>query len=173
METITIRKASASDLNLVQQISRETFIDTFARHNSAADMAAYVEKCFNPEKVHAELTNPNSLFFIAWDADRPVGYLKVNTGGAQTELLDETALEIERIYVNRTHQGRNVGYLLYEKALDIARQKNKEYIWLGVWEENPRAIRFYEKQGFVPFATHLFMLGEDEQTDILMKKTLA
>ena len=119
------------------------------------------------------MNHPDSEFFIAWEVEAPVGYLKINTGQAQTEPQGDTALEIERIYVLKAYHGKKVGQLLYEQALDMAQQQNKSLIWLGVWEENPRAIRFYEKNGFIAFDKHIFKFGDDQQTDILMKKTLA
>lgn len=172
MIQIVINKADLSDLAVVQQVGRETFVETFAQSNTEADMNKYLEQSFNDEKVGDQLTNPDSLFYIAWEAENPIGYLKVNIGNAQTDLQDESALEIERIYVKSAYHGKKVANLLYEKALEVARSLQKSYMWLGVWEENPRAIRFYEKNGFVAFDKHLFMLGDDEQTDILMRKPL-
>jgi ribosomal protein S18 acetylase RimI-like enzyme len=172
MDQFIIRRAFPEDLETVRSIGTETFMETFAENNSAKDMEQYVAKNFNIEKVSAEINNPDSLFFIAWDAGIPVGYLKVNSGKSQTDLQDDAALEIERIYVKAAYHGKKVGQLLYDQALEIAKLKGKSYIWLGVWEENPKAIRFYEKNGFVAFDKHLFRLGEDEQTDILMKKML-
>jgi len=101
-----------------------------------------------------------------------VGYLKLNFGSSQTELKDDRALEIERIYVLKEFHGKSVGQELYEKAIYVARQKNADYVWLGVWEQNPRAINFYKKNGFIEFDKHIFKLGEDEQTDIMMKLQL-
>jgi len=81
-------------------------------------------------------------------------------------------MEIERIYVLKDFHGKNIGQLLFEKAIELATQKNANYIWLGVWEENPRAINFYKKNGFVEFDKHIFVLGDDEQTDIMMRLEL-
>lgn len=172
MEPITIRKAELSDLATVQEIGRETFFETFAEANTEADMQKYLRENFSDAKVSAELSQPDSGFFIAWEGKVPIGYLKINTGQSQTEPQGETALEIERIYVKNAYHGKKVGQLLYEQALDIARQQNKTHLWLGVWEENPKAIRFYEKNGFVAFDKHIFQFGNDAQTDILMKKAL-
>ncbi|GAB3716640.1 spermidine/spermine N(1)-acetyltransferase [Spirosoma flavus] len=172
-EPITIRKAEGSDLVTVQQIGRETFFETFAAANTEADMQKYLRENFSDANVSAELSNPHSEFFIAWAGEAPVGCLKINTGQAQTEPQGETALEIERIYVKNAYHGNKVGQLLYERALTIARQQNKTCLWLGVWEENPKAIRFYEKNGFVAFDKHIFQFGDDAQTDILMNKELA
>ena len=172
MEYIQIKKATTYDLSTVQHIGRETFIETFADSNTEEDMSKYLENSFSDSKLTDELSNPDSLFYIAWEGDKPVGYLKLNTGIAQTELQDQKALEIERIYVKSSHLGKKVGQLLYEKALEVALQKHNSYLWLGVWEKNPRAIRFYEKNGFTAFDKHIFKMGDDEQVDIMMKREL-
>lgn len=167
-----LTKVYPEDFRAVQRIAKETFFETFAEFNTESDMKKYLEENFSDEKIKAELSNPESVFCIAWDHETPVGYLKVNTGLAQTEPQEETSLEIERIYVIQAFHGKKVGQLLYEKALEIARSLDKSCIWLGVWEKNPKAIRFYEKNAFVAFDKHIFRFGEDEQTDIMMKKML-
>jgi ribosomal protein S18 acetylase RimI-like enzyme len=170
--SIQIKKASIKDLETLQNLGRETFYETFSAYNSEEEMQNYLDKSFASEKLTAEINHPESHFFIAWEEDVPVGYLKVNSGKAQTELQDETSLEIERIYVKSSYHGKKVGQILYEKALETAQEENKEYLWLGVWEENLRAVNFYKKNGFVQFDTHIFKLGNEEQTDLMMKKTL-
>lgn len=171
-ETIYIRKAGPDDLAILQQTGKDTFYETFAPVNSEADMARYLSDSFSDHKVREELNHPETAFYLAFSGAEPVGYLKVNNGSAQTELQDNTSLEIERIYVLASWQGKKVGQLLFETALEIARSQQKAYIWLGVWEKNSKAIRFYEKNGFVAFDQHLFRLGDDIQTDIMMKKML-
>jgi ribosomal protein S18 acetylase RimI-like enzyme len=172
MEHVSIRKTTTEDIEHLMQIGRDTFFETFAHSNTEADMKKYLDENFSREKVNAELSNPDSQFFIALEGDMPIGYLKLNTGKAQTEPQDDSAIEIERIYVLSAYHGKKIGQLLYEKALDVAQRQDKSFIWLGVWEENPRAIRFYEKNGFVAFGKHVFKLGEDEQVDIMMRKAL-
>jgi diamine N-acetyltransferase len=172
MDQISIHRAYPEDVETVLSIGRETFVETFAANNTPENLEQYVREHFSEAKLTAELNDPGSLFFIARDTGVPVGYLKLNSGSAQTDLQDEDAIEIERIYVKSAWHGKKIGQLLYEKALEIAGLQHKSYIWLGVWEENPKAIRFYEKNGFVSFDKHLFRMGEDEQTDILMKKIL-
>jgi ribosomal protein S18 acetylase RimI-like enzyme len=172
MDNYSITPASIEDYKSIQSIGKETFFETFASGNSEEDMQKYLLESYSDQKVKEELSNEESMFFIAWEDDAPIGYLKINVGQAQTELQDPLSLEIERIYVKKSHQGKRIGQLLYDKALEVAKQSNKTSIWLGVWEENPRAIRFYEKNGFVAFDKHLFKVGDDEQTDIMMRKTL-
>jgi|SRR5688572_715793 len=172
MQDITIRKITLEDLNQLQKISRQTFSETFSESNSEENLKKYLEEGFSVESLTAELNNENSEFYFAELDNTVIGYLKLNFGQSQTELKDDKALEIERIYVLQEFHGKKVGQLLYEKALQIARQKNADYVWLGVWEENPRAIKFYQKNGFVAFDKHIFKLGNDEQTDIMMKLQL-
>lgn len=172
MNTVTIKKANSGDLYTIQQIGRETFLETFRDYNTQEDMEIYLENSFNDHQMIAELNNADSAFYIAWADNIPIGYLKVNTGLAQTEQQDEKALEIERIYVKSNYHGKEVGQLLLKKALELAQEGNRTYLWLGVWEENRRALRFYEKNGFVAFGKHIFKMGKDEQIDIMMKKIL-
>ncbi|SOD93052.1 GNAT family N-acetyltransferase [Spirosoma fluviale] len=172
MKQIQIHQVYTEDFKAVQLIGRETFFETFAPSNTETDMKKYLEENFSDEKVKSELSNPHSLFFVAWEGEKAIGYLKVNLGKAQTELQDETSLEIERIYVKSAYHGKKVGQLLYEKALEIAQRQEKSSLWLGVWEANPKAIKFYEKNGFVAFDKHIFKMGDDEQIDVMMRKSL-
>lgn len=172
MENINIKRVTLNDIGQLQKIGRQTFFETFSAGNTEENMKKYLEEGFSIEKLTAELTDTNSQFYFAEFDNSIIGYLKLNFGQSQTELKDEKALEIERIYVLKEFHGKNVGQLLYEKAMQIARQVNADYVWLGVWEENPRAINFYKKNGFVEFDKHVFKLGDDEQTDIMMRLQL-
>ncbi|GGK59551.1 N-acetyltransferase family protein [Rufibacter glacialis] len=172
MDIINLRRVTELDLNQLQEIGRQTFSETFSAGNSEENMQKYLEEGFSLEKLTAELQNPNSEFYFAMLDHRAIGYLKLNVGSSQTELKDDKALEIERIYVLREFHGKKVGQLLYEKALQIAEQKKVDYVWLGVWEENLRALNFYKKNGFVMFDKHLFKLGDEEQTDLMMRRQM-
>jgi len=172
MENITIVRVTVNDVARLQKIGQDTFTETFAAVNTEEDMRHYLNGSFNTATLTAELNNPASQFYFAVLGDEVIGYLKINTGQAQTELKDSQAMEIERIYVLQAYHGKKVGQLLYEKALAIARSLPVSYVWLGVWEENAKAISFYTKNGFTPFDKHVFKLGSDMQTDIMMKKTL-
>jgi ribosomal protein S18 acetylase RimI-like enzyme len=173
MKKININKVPPGGIHRLQRIGRQTFSDTFSSVNTEENMKQYLEEGFSLEKLEAELNNPNSEFYFAELEGDVIGYLKINFGQSQTELKDARAVEIERIYVLKDFHGKNVGQLLYEKAIDIARRKKADYVWLGVWDQNPRAIAFYRKNGFVEFDKHIFRLGNDEQTDIMMKLQLS
>ena len=162
-----------ANIKVLQELSAKTFIETFGAQNTVANMQLYLSECLSYRKVVEEMCNPHSSFYFATIVIDQLGYLKLNTGQAQTETLCANGLEIERIYVLKKYQGRKVGQLLLDRAMKIAKSYNKQYVWLGVWENNKKAIRFYEKNGFVPFGAHHFKLGEDEQTDIMMKIDLS
>ena len=172
MNNIQINKVTLADIDLLQKIGRQTFYETFSAGNTEENMQKYLDEGFSIEKLTAELHDKNAEFYFASLEEKVIGYLKLNFGQSQTELKDNKAFEIERIYVLNEFHGKDVGKLLYERALQIALQIKADYIWLGVWEENPRAINFYKKNGFVEFDKHIFKLGVDEQTDIMMKLTL-
>jgi diamine N-acetyltransferase len=166
---IEIVEVALADISALQAIGRQTFVEAFAQSNTPENMQKYLAEGFSTEKLTAELSNPDSKFYFATFENNVIGYLKINFGEAQTELKEQKALEIERIYVLKAFYGQKVGQILYEIALDVAQKINADYVWLGVWEENHRAMSFYKKNGFAAFGKHIFKLGEEEQTDIMMK----
>jgi ribosomal protein S18 acetylase RimI-like enzyme len=169
MNTIEIKKATILDLDSIQKISTQTFTETFAAVNTPENITDYIKNSLNLEQLTAELNNTNSQFYIAYSNSEVVGYLKINFGDAQTETINENALEVQRIYVLQNFHGKNIGQLLLEEVKKIAQTTGVDYIWLGVWEENHKALRFYTKNEFVVFDKHVFMMGNDEQTDLLMQ----
>ncbi|AUZ27710.1 N-acetyltransferase [Bacillus cabrialesii] len=170
--TINIKKCSHEDLKILQEISVETFNDTFKDQNSSENMKAYLDSAFNTEQLEKELSNISSQFFFVYCHHEVAGYLKVNTDHAQSEEMGDESLEIERIYIKKEFQKHGLGKHLLHKALDIALECNKKKIWLGVWEKNENAVAFYKKMGFVQTGTHSFYMGDEEQTDFIMTKTL-
>jgi len=169
MEDITIKKVTTSEIIELQEIGKKTFLETFSSDNSQENMDKYLKEKFSSDKLYEELNNKKSEFYFAVLQNKVIGYLKINFGDSQTELQSKKMLEIERIYVLKAFHGKKIGQILYQKALDIAKEKKAEYLWLGVWEKNYRAINFYKKNGFIPFDKHIFILGNDKQTDIMMK----
>lgn len=172
MDRIEITPVTSEEASLYADLGRRTFLDTFASENTAEDMADYVRTAFAPEKIARELADPQMLAFLARVNGEPAGYLKLNLPSAQTEDVEGNTLEVERIYVAAEWLGTGLGRALMDLAMDQARQRGCRAIWLGVWERNARAIAFYKRQGFVPFGTHAFMLGADEQIDVLMQREL-
>jgi ribosomal protein S18 acetylase RimI-like enzyme len=169
---VSIKKVEVNDLDTLLKISKDTFYEFFAHLNTPENMEAYSAVAFTPEHMLAQLNNPDSEFYFAMWEDEPVGYIKLNYNDAQSEFKEKNALEIERIYVTGNHHGKQLGKHFINFAVNIATEKNFNYVWLGVWEHNHNAIGFYRHHGFVEFSSHYFLLGDDRQKDILMKRML-
>lgn len=171
--TTMIKRCTQKDLSELQAISITTFTETFKDQNSPEHLHAYLEKAYDLKKLEQEVANPSSQFFFVYFNEDVAGYLKVNTDDAQTEAIGNDSLEVERIYVKKTFQKHGLGKLLLDKAVEIALEKQKKSIWLGVWEANENAIAFYQKKGFVQTGSHSFFMGDDEQVDLIMVKTIS
>ncbi|MGL6200855.1 MAG: GNAT family N-acetyltransferase [Lachnospiraceae bacterium] len=140
--------------------------------NTPSNMKAYLDISFYLEKLSAELLNTSSLFYFLYSDEELSGYLKLNEAPAQTDIYDGQSLEIERIYIAKEFQGKGLGVDLMDRAINLAKLRKKQYVWLGVWEKNEKAIPFYKKNGFYEVGTHSFFMGDDEQTDYIMRKDL-
>ncbi|QDI92121.1 GNAT family N-acetyltransferase [Salicibibacter halophilus] len=171
-KSIAINECTFEDIKTLQEISYNTFHETFAHMNSEENMKAYLEKAFNTRRLEEELSNPSSTFYFIYCNEELAGYLKINVNEAQTEDMGEEALEIERIYIREEFQKKGLGNHLLNKGLEVAKDRNKKKIWLGVWEDNVGAIHFYNKVGFVKVGTHSFYMGDEKQTDFIMIKTI-
>ena len=160
------------NVNVLHDISCKTFKSAFADYNSPHQLQIFLDSAYNIQKLRSELSNEYSKFIFLYSDDELAGYFKVNESTAQTELHDNASLEIERIYIIETYQGRGLGGYIINKVCEMARESGKRYIWLGVWENNLKAISFYKKHGFYKIGAHSFFVGSDEQTDYIMRKDL-
>jgi ribosomal protein S18 acetylase RimI-like enzyme len=189
--SIRISVAGAAEAPLIADISRRTFYDTFAPYNTAENMEQFLGVQFTRQQLIAEVGAPRNTFLLAWleeDARAsdtrspssvrevaavPAGYARLYDGHElPRDLAGTSAIEISRIYCEQEMIGKGIGKALMEACLNVGRQKGKEWIWLCVWEHNQRAIRFYEKIGFERFGQCVFLLGQDVQNDLCMKKRL-
>lgn len=169
---LEIKPVTLNQLVQLQKISQQTFLDTFGSDNTATNMQTYLDNAYNTVKLTNELKNPNSFFFFACSDKAILGYIKLNIDNAQTEKMTQNALEIERIYVKKEYKHQRIGTQLFQKALDLAKSQQKNSIWLGVWENNIAALKFYNKLGFEQIGEHVFQLGDDSQRDLIMQKSL-
>lgn len=165
-----IKKCTLDELDDLQKICCETFVETFENENSKEDMEKFLEESYNKNVLINELNNNESETYLVYKDGKVAGYLKINKGEAQTESGYENSLEIQRIYILKEFKGKHIGSDLMELAEKRAREWNLKYIWLGVWEHNYSALEFYKSKGYEKFSEHVFVLGEDRQTDYLMKK---
>ncbi len=172
-ELFTVRFAAVSDINLLTDLGRQTFEQAFSRYNNPEDMAKYLAGAFYPEKQAAEFCHPGSLFLIAEENQIPAGYARLQAGtSGETCLTGDNPVELVRFYLLETWIGKGYGSVLMGTCLDAARERGYDSIWLGVWEKNDRAIRFYEKWGFSKVGVHSFLLGTDLQRDYIMERKL-
>jgi len=172
MGNFSIKECGLEDIEKIKYISERTFYETFSNENTEEDMENYLKENFSYDKLEREIKNEGSKLYIVEDDGEVIAYMKLNFDKAQTEPGHENTLEVQRIYVLDKYKGKNIGKSLMKKTIRIGKENNISYIWLGVWEHNIGAIRFYEKLGFEKFDNHIFVLGEDEQTDNLMKLIL-
>lgn len=159
-----------SELDKLHTISVQTFKETFEAKNTEDDMAVYLKQKLSKKQLDKEFSDKNTFFYFAYCNKLLVGYLKLNFKDAQKKaVLKGKAYEIERIYILKAHQGRGLGTQLFNKAIEIGKGKGYKMMWLGVWEFNHKALKFYEKKGLKAFDSHVFQLGNDNQNDILMQ----
>jgi GNAT superfamily N-acetyltransferase len=172
MSDVIIQLATESDAELIADLSHQTFYDSFAEHNTRENMDKFMSEQFTRQKLIDEVKQPWHIFFLAFINDEPVGYVKMRDGSVPLDLVNQSCIEIARIYSVKNKIGKGVGKKLMQACHDIAKQKGKKILWLGVWEKNQRAIDFYSEWGFEKFGSQKFLLGDDLQNDWLMKKEL-
>jgi len=170
---LTYSLCSSKDLHELRTISEQTFIAAFEKDNDPSDFKDYIEKAFSKETISKELLNPDCNFFFVHNDREIVAYFKLNVGTAQTDVKLKDSLELERIYVLSQFQGLGLGKQILDYIKGLSIERGKRMLWLGVWEENKRAINFYKRQGFQKFGTHPYFIGSDEQTDWLMRFDLS
>jgi ribosomal protein S18 acetylase RimI-like enzyme len=171
--SIIIRHATPEDAALIADLSRQTFYDSFAHQNTPEDIAYYMDHQFTRESLMAEVGAPGNTFLLALlDGQQPVGYTRLLEHEPPPGMGEGAGIEIVRLYAEQSVIGKGIGSALMQATVDLALTRGKQWIWLGVWEHNDRAIAFYTKWGFEKFGEHPFVLGSDEQTDWWMKKKL-
>ena len=158
---VSFRECTLEDLEILQAFSRRLFFETFADMNTPENMAVYLDKAFAAEKIRAELSDENSVFYFLYRGGKLAGYLKLNEAPAQTDIHDEQSLEIERIYVSKEFQGEGLGRCLMEKAVSTAiRRKKKICLDSDVWEKNEKASPLLQTKWLLPDRDAFFVMGE-------------
>lgn len=174
MSEIKIRQSTSDDAKLLTDLSYTTFWDAFAHHpkNAPDDLAHYMRQAFSIEQISAELADKRSIFLIGEIDEKAAGYAKLVIDNIEPGITAQKPVELSRLYSHQEYIGKGVGQNLMDACFERARVENRDVMWLGVWEYNPRAQRFYEKNGFRVVGKHTFQLGSDPQTDLLMQKEL-
>lgn len=167
-----LRKATHSDLPELLALARTSFLQAFTAGNKPENVQAYLAEAFTEDKLTKEMQEPASTFILASLGGKLVGYTKLNLAAAQADVQDPRSVEVARLYTLEEVWGKGMGQLLLDAGINFARQEGKTWLWLGVWEHNARAIRFYEKNGLRIFGSHPFPFGDEIQNDWLMRVEL-
>lgn len=169
---IVIRAAEPADASYLAELAARTFITTFAADNNPADIDAYVAKAFSKDTMLQELEDSQSIFLLAVADGTNIGYAKIRKGEPPDCVDGPKPIELERLYVDASKQSGGVGAALMQAVFEYARGEGYETVWLGAWEKNPDARRFYERQGFAAVGSKYFMVGNDRQNDVVMCRIL-
>ena len=174
MDQLAIRQATIDDAKVLTELAYTTFWDAFAHHpkNAPDDLNHYMRQAFNVDQIAVELADDKNIFLIAEIGDDAAGYSKIIIDNIEPGITAEHPVELSRLYAHQKHLGQGVGQRLMDASFERARVEDRDVMWLGVWEYNPRAQRFYEKNGFRVVGSHVFLLGKDPQTDLLMQREL-
>jgi ribosomal protein S18 acetylase RimI-like enzyme len=174
MNSLIIRQATSEDAKVLTDLAYTTFWDAFAHHpkNAPDDLNHYMRQAFNQEQIATELAEDKNIFLIADIEGEAAGYSKIIIDNIEPGITAERPIELSRLYSHQKHLGQGVGQSLMDACFERARAEGRDVMWLGVWEYNPRAQRFYEKNGFRVVGSHVFLLGKDPQTDLLMQREL-
>lgn len=168
---ILLKKVDISLCEILREVALQTFTEAFGNQNTEEDLDQYLRESFSLEKLSSQIQKPSIHYFLICIGRETVGYVKLNEAASQSDVNDPRSIELERIYIKSDFQGKGLGEAVLNHFINFSKGRF-EYIWLGVWEKNLKAIKFYEKSGFQKFAEHPFILGGDTQTDILMKLPL-
>lgn len=172
MKNLTYRKCGLKDLEALRTIAKRTFVDAYEKNNNPDDFKSYIDSAFESHQISAELENPNSQFYFIYFEHQLTGYFKLNENSAQSEDYGIQSLELSRLYILSEFQGQAIGKMALSKVMELAKEKDKSWLWLSVWQQNEAAVRFYKRHDFKKFDTQIFYVGKDAQIDWLMRLDL-
>ena len=174
---LRIRPAEIRDAGPLSRLGADTFREAFEADNTPEDIARYLAEAFSRDQQAAEIADPTATVLLAEQTVESgeaglVGYAHLVSGRTPEAIRGPEPVELKRLYVRRAWHGRGVAQSLMDAAIEAARARGAQTLWLGVWERNPRALRFYEKYGFTRVGEHVFVVGADAQTDWLLSLPL-
>ncbi len=169
---IEIREAKFSDIQAMREVAIQSFVDTFAEVNTPENMSTFLNSAYSQSQLEGEYYEKGSFLCLACEGERIAGFLRLRISSEAEDKLGANAIELHRLYVHKDFQNQRVGKMLMQKAIEHAIEQKIEWIWLGVWEHNLNAQRFYSKWGFEKFGEHVFQMGDDPQVDWLLKKSV-
>ena len=167
-----IEEARFDQIPAMRQVAIVAYTETFSDSCTPENLKAFLNLAYNQTQLEEEFYEPGSKLYLAFDNDKLVGFLRLRKNDEVKSYLGENTIELQRLYVLKIAQGKSAGRLLMEQALKYAITNSFDWIWLGVWEKNFKAQKFYTSLGFNQFAEHTFWVGDDPQVDWLLKKKL-
>ncbi len=170
--SIEIKLATIADAEILAELGKKTFVDTFANDNRPEDMALYVSQTFGADKQLSEIVDTKRLISIAWVGNIAAGFYHLLDGTPDSSVIGNNPIEVLRLYVDSNWHGKGIGPALMNDCITLAGKKGYKTIWLGVWERNLKAQAFYKKYSFEQTGTHIFTLGTDDQVDIIMSRNI-
>lgn len=175
---LVVRRGGPADAAMLTALGARTFHETFAADNRSEDMAAYMAEAYGEAQQRNELVAPDGAYLIGEIDGTPAAYVYLRAARRPAAIEEPAAahggptIEIVRFYVDAPFHGRGIAHAMMDAAVAEAVRRGGGTLWLGVWERNARAIRFYQKAGFVDGGAHTFMLGSDLQHDRIMLRAL-
>ena len=167
-----IRRATVADAATLTALGRRTYSDTFAADNTPEDVAQFLDSAYSTELQTRELADPALTYLVVESDNGMIAFALIRKGKANPCVDDPGAIEVQRFYVDRSSHGTGVAQQLMTACVDFAESCGAETLFLGVWERNARALRFYEKHGFRAVGAQIFRVGSDDQTDIVMARSI-
>jgi ribosomal protein S18 acetylase RimI-like enzyme len=167
-----LRKVQDEDISGLSEFAARTFYQAYGWYNTEENMKNYVEKYFSKENLCKEIREPETEIYILTEDEKIKGYVKSGRQNNLEILKDYSHMEIERIYVDNSDQRNGFGKTMLDFIIQKAKEKNSQFLWLGVWQKNEKAIAFYSKNGFKIIGTTTFILGDDDQDDFIMAREL-
>jgi diamine N-acetyltransferase len=169
----TIRPATPDDASALSALGRRTFADAFGKDNSPADLTQFLDATYSPQIQRGELRDPLLSYLVVERGSELVGFALLRSGKASPFVADASALEVQRFYVDQSCHGTGIAQALMAACVDHAMRSGAGTLFLGVWEKNPRALRFYAREGFVEVGRQIFQVGSDPQQDLVLARRLA
>lgn len=157
MEQIVIKKATVKDVISLALLARVTFREAFGHlFTDNQNLIDYFAKSFSIQALTKKLKDENNIYWIAYIDDLPVGYAKLIKNSPSKFISDKKVSELQRIYVLNDFLNRKIGHLLQNKVFEEVKGINSNYLWLSVYVDNTKAIRFYKRYSYEELGSHTF-----------------
>ena len=169
-----VRALTTADAVRYSAFAERLFRETYSDGYDPEDIEDYVSHAFTEAQQIAEINEPGGRVLAIEDAQHDLlGYAHLRQTPAPPALDGRFGLEISRFYVDKRWHGHGIARVLMSACIAEARSRGADALWLLVYQQNPRAIAFYEKSGFQRSGTQPFQLGRRVDQDWVMVRVVA